>query len=419
MPHGIFGILFFLFLCWVLSEKRSHINIVGMLKGLAAHITLTVLILTLAPVRSFFEWLGKGVMAVREATITGTTFMFGYLGGGAAPFDIHDPSKMFVFAFQALPMIMVVSALSMLFFHWRIIPIIVKGLSRLFKSTLNIGGALGVCSAGKIFLGQTEAPLLVKPYLAHMSRSEIFTIMCLGLATTSGTIFAIYASLLDHILPNALTHILTASIINIPAAILLARILIPQEGKDTDGSFVVPYHFNSSMDAVSRGISDGLKLFLAILAMLLVFVALVDLANRALSVIPSFDDAPLTLQRIIGYGMAPIAWFMGIPWGECITAGGLLGIKTILNELFAFTTLSGHMGDSLSQSSRVIMTYALCGFANISSIGILIGGLGGMVPEKRDLIIELGFKALLVGTLASCFSGTMVGIVSQFFEAHP
>lgn len=411
-PQGVLGILAILIFSWVISENKKKASLKYTLVGMGSQVAFAVVILKFPPVRCAFEYLGKGVMALKDATVAGTSFVFGYLGGATAPFEVV-PDKahgLFVFAFQALPMIMVVSAIAMLLFHWRILPLIVKGLSFFFTRFLGMGGALGVCSAAKIFLGQTEAPLLIRPYLKDMSRGELFTVMTLGLATTSGTILAIYATILQGAIPDALTHILTASIISIPGAITISRLMIPHEKKDTSGEMVMPYKFSSTMDAISKGTSDGLGLFLNIIAMLVVFIALVALVNKMLGFIV-IDGESLTLQWILGVVMAPITWLMGVPWAEAKTAGALLGIKTILNEMYAFLELANLKADILSTQSRVIMTYALCGFANLSSIGILIGGLGILVPEKRDEIVNLGFKALLAGTLASCLSGTVVGLL--------
>jgi CNT family concentrative nucleoside transporter len=351
-------------------------------------------------------------MALKEATMEGTKFVFGFIGGAEAPFEATGNT--FIFAFQALPMIIVVSALSMLLFHWKVLPVIVKGLSWLMRKSMGIGGGLGVCSAAQVFLGQTEAPLLVRPYLKDMSRSEIFSIMCMGFATTSATIMGLYALVLEQTIPNSMVHILTASIISVPAALTLSRIVVPNTGTHTSGKLHSPYDLSGSMDAISKGTSDGTRLFINVLAMLIVFVAIVTLVNMILSQLPYIQNEPITLQRILGFIMAPVTWLMGIPWEDAITAGGLLGIKTILNEFYAFTELAKITDKEMTVHSRVIMTYALCGFANISSIGIMIGGFGSIVPEKRSEIISLSFKALIVGTLSSCLSGTIVGILWWF-----
>lgn len=277
---------------------------------------------------------------------------------------------------------------------------------------MHIGGALGVCAAAKVFLGQTEAPLLIRPYLKHLTRSELFSVMTLGMATTSASVMVLYASFLQGVVDHPISHILTASIISVPAAVALSRLMIPQDGPDTEGSLDAPYRFSGAMEAISTGATDGMKLFINIIAMLVVMLALVHLSNDILGLV-SVWDAPLSLQRILGVIMAPIAWLMGVPWQEAQAAGNLIGTKLALNEVMAFLQLSRLGPDELSPISRLTMLYALCGFANLSSVGIQIGGIGTMVPERRQEIIALGMRSLLAGTLASCMSGTIMGIIAR------
>ena len=407
--QALFGILVFVSFCWFISENRKQVNYKRTFIGLLVQTGIAAVILHIPFARMLVGYITDGVMAIKNATIEGTSFVFGFLGGGAVPFDAKGST--FVFAFQTLPMVIVISALSMLLFHWKILPWVVKGISWGMKKSMGIGGALGVCSAAKIFLGQTEAPLLIRPYLKNMSRSEIFTIMCMGFATTSALIIGLYAMILEQIVPHSMVHLVTASIISVPAAITLSRIVVPNTTLSTEGAMVVPYEFSGSMDAVAKGTADGVRLFINIIAMLIVFVALVSLCNRILGLFPDFMDEPVTLQRLLGVVMSPVAWLMGISWQEARTAGSLLGIKTILNEFYAFTQFAKIGSDALSVHARTVMAYALCGFANISSIGIMIGGLGSIVPEKRQDILALSFKALIVGTLASCLSGAIVGIL--------
>ncbi|GAO97749.1 nucleoside permease NupX [Caedimonas varicaedens] len=404
------GILVFFIFPVALSENRRRIDYKFVVLGLAVQIFLAVVITKIAFVQSSFLWVSEGINKLKCATCEGTKFVFGYLGGGDVPFLMKEGASPFIFAFQPLPMVMVVSAISMLLFHWRILPIIVRGFSWALRKTLNIGGALGVCAAAKVFLGQTEAPLLIRPYLSQFTRSELFTVMTAGMATTSASIMILYGQILENTIQNPISHILTASIISIPAAITISRIMIPQTGEDTSGELVLPYHFSGAMDAVSQGASDGMKLFLNIIAMLIVALALVAIANYILGTFPDFNNEAVTLQRLLGFFMAPVTWLMGIPWEEAKAAGNLLGTKTILNEVVAFIDLS-NLKSALSPHTNLIMTYALCGFANLSSIGIQIGGLGTMVPERRAEIISLGFRALIAGTIASCLSGTIMGLL--------
>tara|TARA_R110002050_G_scaffold44262_2_gene105562 strand:+ start:24168 stop:25421 length:1254 start_codon:yes stop_codon:yes gene_type:complete len=407
-----FGILFFIVFCWVISENRKSVHSFQVIIGLMVQFAFAAVIMHVPFVQKFFKWIANGVMALKDATMEGTKFVFGFIGGGDLPFE--STGNTFVFAFQALPMIIVVSALSMLLFHWRILPLMVRGISWLMRKSMGIGGGLGVCSAAQVFLGQTEAPLLVRPYLKDMNRSEIFSIMCMGFATTSATIMGLYALVLEQTVPNSMVHILTASIISVPAALTLSRIVVPNTQDRTSGKLHSPYEFSGSMDAISKGTTDGIRLFINVLAMLIVFVALVTLVNMILGNLPYFNNEPITLQRMLGAVMAPVTWLMGVPWKDALSAGSLLGIKTILNEFYAFTELAKITDAQMSVHSRIIMTYALCGFANISSVGIMIGGFGSIVPEQRNEIISLSFKALIVGTLSSCLSGTVVGILWWF-----
>ncbi|MBY0501489.1 MAG: nucleoside:proton symporter [Alphaproteobacteria bacterium] len=405
------GLVLFFFLAWLFSENRRHVNFKAAFMGFAIQIALAIIVTKFSVVRAGFLAIGDGVMALKDATTAGTSFVFGYLGGGESPFHPKEGASSFIFAFQALPMVIVISAISMLLFHWRVLPMIVKLFSGVFQKVLSIGGALGVCAAAKIFLGQTEAPLLVRPYLGKFTRSELFTVMTAGMATTSISIMVVYAMILEKTIPDPIAHILTASIISVPAAITISRILIPQVGEDTSGHLVVPYQFSGSMEALTQGTSDGMRLYINIVAMLIVFLAVVALANSILSLFPTVGGETMSLQLLLGYILAPLAWFLGIPWEEAVPAGALLGKKTILNEIVAFVGLAELPQGSLSLKSSLIMTYALAGFANLSSIGIQIGGIGTMVPERKQEIISLGIKALIAGTIASCMSGAIIGIL--------
>lgn len=418
MWQGILGVFVFLGIAWALSENRRGVNVRFTLFGILFQLTLAVIITQFSVVRSAFEGLSHVVTALKHATMEGTKFVFGYLGGGDVPFAVAPDSgtSTFIFALQALPMIMVVSALSMLLFHWNVLPVIVRGFSFILQKTMRIGGALGVVAASKVFLGNIDAPLLVRPYLKDFSRSELFTLLTCGMATTSATVMTLYSTILENSIPNPIAHILTASIISIPAAIVISRLMVPQEGAATTGDLVVPYKFSSWMDAVSRGTSDGLTIFLNIAAMLVVVLALVALLNTLLSLLPQVGGEALTLQRIMGILMMPFTWLMGIPWHEALVAGKLLGTKTALNEVIAFLDLSKVSRADLSAPSAVIMTYALCGFANFSAVGIIIGGIGAMVPERRDEIVNLALKSVLAGTLATCMSGAVIGILARLGE---
>lgn len=408
--QALLGVVIFTFIPVLVSENRSQINKKLIAVGLFTQVFLIFLFTQFSQIQSIFQFLARGIESIRGATQSGTSFVFGYLGGGMTPFDVplERAPHLFIFAFQALPMLIVVSALSMLLFYWNVIPRIVRVLSYFFQHTLHVGGAMGIVGAANSFFGQIESSMLVRPYLVHFQRSEIFMLMCCGMATTSATVMAIYGGILSGTVQNPVSHILIASVINIPCAITLARIIVPQEGIGTNGDLVKPYHFNNAMDAVSRGTQDGLQIFLGITAMLIVMSALVSLMNAVLSNIPT--ETPLTLQLILGYIMAPMAWLMGIPGSEALAAGKLLGTKTVLNEIFAFMDLTK---SGLSAHSSLVMTYGLCGFSNFTSLGVMISGIGAMAPEKRSIIIELGVKSILVGMLTTCLSGTFMGILAR------
>jgi CNT family concentrative nucleoside transporter len=410
--QSILGIFVLIFLAWVMSENRRKVRWKGVLVGLLIQFILVFLLLKVSAFRQIFEFLNRAVMVLEESTRAGTSFVFGYLGGGSLPFDEKSPGSSFVLGLQALPMVLVVSALSSLLFYWRILPLVVKTFSWMLQKTMAIGGAVGLSAAANVFLGMVESPLFVRPYLKEMTRSELFTTMSCGMAGIAGTVMVLYASILKTIMPDSLGHILIVSIITIPGAIMISQVMIPETGKVTGGKIVPPQPATSSMDAITQGTTDGLKLWLNIISMLIALVALVYLTNRILGCLPDWGGQPLTLQRLLGYIMAPVVWLIGIPWSEAQTAGSLMGTKTILNELIAYIDLARLPEGLLSPKSRLIMIYALCGFANLGSLGILIGGMGGMVPERRREIISLGLRSIISGTLATCMAGAIVGIIT-------
>jgi CNT family concentrative nucleoside transporter len=408
--QSFIGLFVIAALAWALSENRREVRLKGTLIGILVQFSIAALLLKVPFSQKIFLILNKAVMALEQATRAGTSFVFGYIGGGKLPFEETYPGSSFILALQALPLVLVVSALSALLFYWRILPIIVRAFSFILEKSLKIGGALGLGAAANIFVGMIESPLFIKPYLKDMTRSELFSIMTCGMATVAGTVMVLYASVLRTVIPDAMGHILIASIISAPAAITVSRLMIPEVGEVTSGKLVLSQKAASSMDAISNGTTDGLKLLLNIVAMLIVLVALVSLVNIVLGILPEFAGSPITLQRILGYIMSPLVWLMGIPWYEAQTAGSLMGTKTILNELLAYLDLAHLPENALSNRSRLIMTYAMCGFANFGSLGIMIGGLGSMVPERRDEIVSLGIKSIVSGTFATCMTGAIVGV---------
>ena len=397
-------------LAWALSEDRKLIAWRPVIAGMLLTLALGVVLLKAPFVRDVFLALSDALNALEKATRDGTSLVFGFLGGGPLPFAETYPGASFVLAFRALPLVLVVSALSALLFYWRVLPWIVRGFSFLLQKTMGVGGAIGLSSAANVFVGMVEAPLLVKPYLGSMNRGELFILMSCGMATVAGTVMALYASILLNTIPGALGHILSASIISTPAAIAISVLMVPPDAPATEGK-LVSQTATSSMDAVTRGTLDGVQLLINIVAMLVVLVALVSLANQILGLLPDVAGAPVTLQRVLGIAMAPLVWVMGIPWSEATTAGALMGTKTVLNELLAYIDLARLPADALSGRSRLMMTYALCGFANFGSLGIMIGGLATLAPERRNEIVSLGGKTIVSGTLATCIAGSVVGML--------
>jgi CNT family concentrative nucleoside transporter len=408
--HSLLGFLALHLIAWALSEDRARVSWRPVVAGMLLTLALGVLLLKAPFVRQAFMSLNDALGALEKATRDGTSFVFGFLGGGPLPYSESYAGASFVLAFRALPLVIVVSALSALLFYWRILPWIVRGFSLVLEKTMGVGGAIGLSSAANVFVGMVEAPLVVRPYIRNMSRSELFILMSCGMATVAGTVMALYASILSKVIPDALGHILIASIISTPAAIAISVLMVPGDASATEGK-LVPQSATSSMDALTRGTVDGVQLLINIVAMLLVLVALVSLANQILALFPSVGGAPLTLQRVLGALMAPLVWIMGIPWAEATTAGALMGTKTVLNELLAYIEMAKLPDYALGPRSRLMMTYAMCGFANFGSLGIMIGGLATMAPERRDEIVSLGWKTIVSGTLATCVAGSVVGML--------
>ena len=404
------GIFVILLLAWVLSENRRAFPWRTVTAGLALQAALALLLLEVPVARSALLALNGSVDALTSATKTGSAFVFGFVGGGAPPFTVTNPAGMVSFAFQILPLVLVISALSALLWHWRILQLVVNAIAFALRKLMNIGGAVGLGSAATIFLGMVEAPLLIRPYLPKLTRSELFMLMTVGLASVAGTVFFLYASILKNVVPGALGHILIASMMSLPAAILISRIMIPGEaGVTTESASDLKYR--SSMDAIARGTEDGLKIYLQILAMLLVMVALVSLADTILRNLPWVWGSPLSLERIFGWLFAPVVWLFGVPWAEAATAGSLMGIKTILNELVAYLHLAALPAGALDPRSTLIMVYAMCGFANLGSVGIMIAGMSTLAPERRDEIVPLALRAIVSGTMASGLTGAMIGLL--------
>ena len=406
----IIGLAALIAVAWCLSEDRRAFSWRLVAAGLAVQILAAALFIRLPGSQIVFVWINDGVLALQRATEAGTSLVFGFLGGAPLPFEERFPGAAFVLAFRSLPLILVVSALSALLYHWRVLPLIVRAFAWLLTRVLRIGGAASFATAANIFVGMVESPLLVKPYLDRMSRTDLFVVMTAGLSTIAGTVYALYSILLQDLLPNAAGHLLTASVLSAPAAIVVARLMIPAGAGVASERIEFKRLYNSTMDAIAAGTIDGLKLLAYVIGFVLVLVALVELANIILGVLPDVLDAPLTMQRILGWALAPAAWLIGVPWAEAVTAGQLLGSKIILTELIAYLEMSQLGPGELGDRSRLVLAYAMCGFANFGGLGIMLGGLGALVPSRRKDVLELGMKSLIAGNIATLMTGAVAAL---------
>ena len=408
------GILGLLALAWIISEDRRAVAWKQVAIGLLVTFATAVILLKVPGASRAFAAINDAVNTIAAASKAGTAFVFGYLGGGPLPYDLKVPGAEFVLALQALPIVLVMSVLTTLLFYWRVLPPIVRGFSWLLERAFGVGGAVGLSTAANIFLGMVEAPLFIRPYLASLTRSELFMVMTGGMAGIAGTVLVLYATLLSAVIPDAAANLVIASVVGAPAAILVSLIMVPERSDQRTGGALPEAEkvASSTMDAIVRGTAAGLELLLNICAMLIVLVALVYLANAIIGALPPVAGAPITLQRLLGYALAPVCWLMGIPWKEAVTAGSLMGVKTILTEFVAYVELAKLPADALDPRSRLIMLYALCGFANFGSLGIMIAGLATMAPQRRDDVVSLGMKSIVSGTLTTCVIGAIVGVLT-------
>ena len=408
--HSGLGFIALLGLAWVLGERSRVVAWRIVLPGVILMVVMCALLLKVSWFHTFFLALNDALQGLESATEKGTGFVFGYLGGASLPYAVLPNQSTFILAFRALPLILVVSALSSLLFYWRVLPRVVRFLSWALEKTLGVGGAVGLSTAANVFLGMVEAPLVVRPYLQRMSRGELFIVMTGGMAGIAGTMMVLYAAIIGPVVPDAMGHILSAAMVTAPGAIVIGALMVPP-GRQTEGHLSFESESKSAMDAVTRGTLEGMSLLINIVAMLIVLVALVSVVNSVLASLFQSTGQTITLQRLLGFVMAPLVWLMGIPWSEALDAGALMGTKTVLNEFIAYVEMAKLPASELSERSRLIMTYALCGFANFGSLGIMIGGLASMVPSRRDEIVSLGLRSIVSGTLSTMAAGALVGFL--------
>ena len=409
--RGLLGIAMIMLIAFALSEARREIVWRVVVTGLALQGAIALLFLKLPAAVSLLAGLDGAIGALQTATDAGTALVFGFLGGAPLPFAETRPGASFILAFRAFPMVLVISAISSVLIYWGVLQRIVGVLAWILRRTLGIGGALGLGAALHIFVGMIEAPLLVKPYLRGMTRGELFALMSCGMAGIAGTVMVLYGAILSKTIPDAFSSILVAATLSTPGALAIAAIMVPfRLDPAAAADLEVGERPHGALDAVMKGTLDGIGLVASIIATLIVLVSLATLVNLALSPIV-IGGAPLSLQRGLALLFLPIVWLIGIPWDQSAAAAALMGTKTILNEFVAYLDLAKLPAEALDPRSRLIMTYALCGFANIGSLGILLGGLGAMVPERRGELASLGWRSLVAGTLATLTSGAIVGLI--------
>lgn len=412
--QGLTGIAFILFIAWLICENRSELPSWKWIAGaLALQFILALSIVRIPPIWAIVGYANTGVQAIEQATLAGSSYMFGYIGGAELPFALNEgAAQPLIIAFQILPLVIVFSALAALFWHWRILQLIVQGLSWALQKTLGVSGVVGLSGGANIFLGVVESPLAVRAYFERMSRAELFTIMVLAMSTISGAILVLYATTLEDTVPNAVGHMISASLISLPAAILLSRLMVPGRSETAADSQEPGLKYEGSFDAIVKGTMDGMQLFLAVIAVIIVVFALVALVDQILAVLPLVSGEAITLKRIFGWVFAPLMWMIGVPWEEAGAAGALMGTKAVLNEYVAYLELAALPSDAFSAKGQLIITYALCGFANLASVGLIISTIGTLSPSRRAEVAGLGMKSWLAGNGATAMTGAVVGIIT-------
>lgn len=413
--QGLIGIALILMVAWACSENRRAMPGWRWIGGaLVMQVAIALAFIRVPLVWQGVEAINHGISAIEQATLAGSSYMFGYLGGAELPFVLKPGvSPPMVIAFQVLPLIIVFSALTALFWHWGVLRWMVNGLSWVLRRTLGVTGVVGLNAGANIFLGVVEAPLIVRSWCATMSRSELFAVMVLSMANISGALLVLYASTLAAILPDAVGHMIVASFLSLPAAILIARMMVPADAAESDSAAAEPeVHYDDTMDAILRGTTEGVQLVLAVIGTIIVIFALVNLTDQILASLPLVEGTPVTLRRLFGWLFAPFMWAIGVPWREAASAGALMGTKTILNEYVAYLQFAQVPAGTFSPRSALIVTYALCSVANLASVGLLVTTIGTLAPARRREAAQLGMKSWLAGNLASGMCGAVIGLVT-------
>lgn len=411
--QGLIGLAAILLLAWAFSEDRANRPGLRWLGGaLLLQLAIALIVVRVPPIWAAVGVANQGVAAIEKATLVGSSYMFGYLGGAPLPFALAEgASPPLIIAFQILPLIIVFSALSALLWHWGILKVLVRGLSWALRRTLGVSGVVGLGGGGTLFLGVVESPLVLRAWFATMSRSDLFAIMAMIMATISGAILVLYASTLGKVIPNAAGHLIVASLISLPAALMVARLMVPGQPQSTEPA-EPDLAYDGAMDAVVRGAMEGVQLMLAVIGIIITIFALVNLADQILALAPQMDGAALTLKRLFGWAFSPLMWAIGVPWDQAPAAGALMGTKAILNEYVAYLDLAALPAGTLDPRSALIVTYALAGFANLASIGLLVSTIASLCPERRAEAAGLGVKSWIAGNFATLMTGAMIGLVT-------
>ncbi len=412
--QGLIGLGLITLAAWALSENRgARPRTRWILGALVLQVLIAAVVVRVPVVWSVIGLANHAVAAIEKATLVGSSYMFGYTGGAPAPFQLQEgASAPVIIAFQILPLIIVYSALAALLWHWGVLSWIVRGLSWALRRTLGVSGVVGLSGGANLFLGVVESPLVVRAYFERMSRSELFAVMTLAMSTISGAILILYAQTLSRTVPDAVGHMISASLISLPAAVLVARLMVPGEGRTETSEEEPGLRYEGGIDAIVRGTLDGIQLFLAVIGMIIVIFALVSLVDQALALAPAVQGEALTLRRIFGWLFAPLMWTLGVPWDQAPQAGALMGTKTILNEYVAYLDLAALPAGTLDPRSQLIVTYALCGVANLASVGLLVSTIGALAPSRRAEAAALGIKSWIAGNMASAMTGAVIGLVS-------
>lgn len=412
--HGVLGLLGFVFLAFLLSENRRAIRWRSVAIGLCLQVVLAIIFVKVSFFADIFSWLNRAVMGLEHATMSGTSFVFGYVGGGALPFEANGHASTYSLAFQALPLVIVISALSSLLFYYRIMPFIIRSISWVVSRVLGLGGAIAIGVSANIFLGMAESPLVIRPYMKRITHSELFTMMTCGMAGVAGTVMGLYVAILSPIMPNVLSKVIEAVLISLPAVVLISRIMVPETEVLTAGQDIYIENRLSSIDALTKGVSVGAQVFISIIAMLIVLVALVAFADKLLGLLPAIEGHKLSLEYIIGFIFMPFVWLMGVPWAQAHVAGDLMATRIVLNELVSYQHLATMHAGILSERTRTILVYAMCGFANISGLGIMLSTYNVLMPKRRKEFMSLGFRALIAGTICTMMTGTVIGALYPY-----